>query len=200
MVNNLHIYVLYVHVHVLLKLWLQSIILAVTGYQQYWDFAFPGIDAVKRFVITTSILEMTTYEIKVKLAKLMGNMTWYSNCQNTVSFSNTKHVFRNATLIQRLHRQEAQLENFHFVIFHVGTNDIGNRASKKEILSDFGNIIGVCRKIKPSINICISAILPRPIDHSITDFVIREVNFYNKRWVKIRSLNVCSIHFTSVIY
>ena len=83
-----------------------------------------------------------------------------------------------ARLTQRLQRGEADLENFQFVIFHVGTNDIGNRASKREMLSDFGNLIGVCRKIKPSISICISAILPRPIDHSITEVVIREVNSY----------------------
>ena len=76
-VNNLHMYVQYIHV--LLKLWLQSAIFAVTGKQKYmyWDFASRGIDAVKRFVITTSILEMTPTEIEVKLAKLMGNMTWY---------------------------------------------------------------------------------------------------------------------------
>ena len=90
-----------------------------------------------------------------------------------------------ARLTQRLQRQEAELEKFQYVIFHVGTNDIGNRASKREMLSDFGNLIGVCRKIKPSINICISAIIPRPIDHSVTDLVISEVNSYlNKEMSK----------------
>ena len=74
MVNNLHIYVQYIHV--LLKLRLQSAILAVTGKHKYWDVAFAGIDAVNRFVIATSVLEMTTSEIEVKLAQLMRNMTW----------------------------------------------------------------------------------------------------------------------------
>ena len=50
---------------------------AVIGKQKYWDFAL----AVKRFEITTSVHEMTTSEIEVKLARLRENMTWWSNCQ-----------------------------------------------------------------------------------------------------------------------
>ena len=76
MENNIHIYVPYLPV--LLKLWLQSAIFAVTGKHKYmyWDVDFAGIDAVKRYVITTSVVEMTTSEIEVKLAKLTGNMPW----------------------------------------------------------------------------------------------------------------------------
>ena len=69
---NLHIYVQYIPVF--LKLWLHTAIFAVTGKQKYLDFAFAGIDLVKRFEITTSVLEMTTSEIEVKLAKIMGNI------------------------------------------------------------------------------------------------------------------------------
>ena len=58
-------------IHVCLtKLWLQLVNCAVTGKHKYWDFAFAGIDAVKRFEIATYVLEMTTSEIVVKLAKL----------------------------------------------------------------------------------------------------------------------------------
>ena len=64
------------NIPVLLKLCQQSAIFAVTDKQKYWDFAITGIDAVKRFEMTTSVLEMTTSEIEVKLSKVMGSMTW----------------------------------------------------------------------------------------------------------------------------
>ena len=66
----------------------------------------------------------------------------------------------------------------HIFIFHVGTNDIDNRASFKAIISDFGNLIAICRKENPGIRIIISAIIRRPKDHSITDPMIRDVNAY----------------------
>lgn len=81
-----------------------------------------------------------------------------------------------ARLTSRMLSGQAILEHFDFVIIHVGTNDIGNRATFNNIISDFGNLIGVCRKINPLINIIISAILPRPVDNDITDTVIRKVN------------------------
>ena len=43
---------------------------------------------------------------------------------------------------------EAVLENFDTVIFHVGSNDIHNRASYQAMLSDLGNLIAICRKQK----------------------------------------------------
>ena len=44
-------------------------------------------------------------------------------------------------LTQRLQRHEAELENFQFVVFNVEINCIGNRTTKREILSLFGNLI-----------------------------------------------------------
>ena len=41
---------------------------------------------------------------------------------------------------------KAVLENFDTVIFHNGTSEIDNRASCWAILSDFGNLIAICRK------------------------------------------------------
>ena len=73
---------------------------------------------------------------------------------------------------------KAVLNDFDVVIFHVGRNDIDNRASFKAIISDFGNLIAICRKENPGIRIIISAIIPRPKDHSITDPMIRDVNAY----------------------
>ena len=40
-----------------------------------------------------------------------------------------------------------------FVIIHVGTNDIGYRASFHSIISDYGNLIGIIREKKPTIQI-----------------------------------------------
>ena len=68
------------------------------------------------------------------------------------------------------------MKPYDYVIIHAGTNDIGDRHSFREIVSDFGNLVGICRKKKPSIKIVISAILPRPKDHALTDPVIRNIN------------------------
>ena len=81
---------------------------------------------------------------------------------------------------------EAILDNFDYVIFHVGTNDIDNRASYQAILSDFGNLIAICRKQKPAIKIIISAIIPRPRDHSDTDSMIRSVKGYLQKTMSKR--------------
>ena len=77
--------------------------------------------------------------------------------------------------------QKAVLKDFDIVIFHVGTNDIDNRATFEAIISDFGNLVAICRKQKPGIRIIISAIIPRPKDHSVTDPMIRDVNKYLKQ-------------------
>ena len=59
---------------------------------------------------------------------------------------------------------------------HVGTNNIGRRDASAHILSDFGNLITSIRKTKPDIRIVISSILPRPVDHNVTDPMINYVN------------------------
>ena len=79
-------------------------------------------------------------------------------------------------LTNRIKTKEADLSKFDFVILHVGTNDIANKASFEHIISDYGNLIGVCRNVKPSLKIVVSAIIPRPVDHEITDGIIRQVN------------------------
>ena len=78
----------------------------------------------------------------------------------------------------RLLSGEITLENFDYVVFHVGTNNVARNESFESIISDYGNLIGICRKIKPKINIIISAILPRPVDHAKTDPLIRRINSY----------------------
>ena len=72
----------------------------------------------------------------------------------------------------------AKLNNFDYVLFHVGTNDVDNESSFDHIISDFGNLIGVVRKKYPKINIIISSILPRPKDYDATDPFTRRINSY----------------------
>ena len=48
----------------------------------------------------------------------------------------------------------ADLNPYDFVILHVGTNDIYNRAPFDSMISDFGNLIGILKRRKPSIHIC----------------------------------------------
>ena len=90
-------------------------------------------------------------------------------------------VFHNdaiSKITERLHSREVSLENFNHVLFHVGTNDVSNKVPFDDIISDFGNLLGVCREIKPCIKIAISAIIPRPVDHEESDEVVRKINSY----------------------
>ena len=76
----------------------------------------------------------------------------------------TVHIFLGLTIAQiasKIDSGEAALGPYDFVIIHAGTNDIGNRHPDKSIISDYGNLVGICRKKKPSIQIVLSAILPR---------------------------------------
>lgn len=70
------------------------------------------------------------------------------------------------------------LDNSDYLIIHVGTNNIGKRDSFDHIISDFANMIAIVRRSKPSIRIIISGILPRPVDHTVTDTMIKKVNNY----------------------
>lgn len=74
--------------------------------------------------------------------------------------------------------RQATLENFEYVIFHVGTNNVAQRASFEQIISDYVNLIKACRRINSDIKIILSAIIPRPVDHDVTDPIIRKINSY----------------------
>ena len=77
-----------------------------------------------------------------------------------------------------------------YVIIHARANDIGDRHSFREKKSDFGNFVGICRKKKPSIQIIVSGILPRPTDHTIADPVIRDLRVFTSKSMKFKF--VCS--------
>ena len=81
-------------------------------------------------------------------------------------------------IAERLQSGEASLENFDYVLFHVGTNDVSNKASFDNIFSDFGNLLGVCRKVKLDIKIIISAMIPRPVDHEESGHFLKKINAY----------------------
>ena len=53
---------------------------------------------------------------------------------------------------------------------------MSHRIAYNGIISDFANLIAIVRKKKPGITILVSSILPRPVDHSATDDIIREIN------------------------
>ena len=79
--------------------------------------------------------------------------------------------------LSRLLPTDVKLLNFEYIIIHVGANNIGNRDSCGYILSNYGNLIASVKKLKPSIRMIVSAILPRPVDHDDTDSMITAVNF-----------------------
>lgn len=93
----------------------------------------------------------------------------------------TLQAFRGATISKiynRIESGEISLKGFDYIILHAGTNNVDNREKFESIISDYGNFVGICRKINPKINIVISAILPRPVDHEKTDPLIRRINTY----------------------
>ena len=99
-----------------------------------------------------------------------------------------------AQIANKIQFGSATLEPFDYVIVHLGTNDLDNRASYDDIISDFGNLIGICQDKKPSIQIIVSAILLRPVDFKIIDNVRRRVNDYLQKSMSkfMRFKFVCS--------
>ena len=76
------------------------------------------------------------------------------------------------------------LEKYDYIIIHVGTNDVDNFVKKKicpkiayeGMISDFANLVAIVRKKNTSLTIIVSSILPRPVDHSVSDDLIKKVN------------------------
>ena len=76
------------------------------------------------------------------------------------------------------------LEKYDYIIIHVWTNDVDNFSKKKictkiayeGMISDFANLVAIVRKKKPGFTIIVYTILPRPVDHSATDDLIKKVN------------------------
>ena len=81
-----------------------------------------------------------------------------------------------ARLTNRIKWKQAKLRPYDYVIVHVGTNDIEDGASFNSNISSYGNLIGVIREVHPSVQIVMSAIIPRVKDHKATNKIIRDVN------------------------
>ena len=79
-------------------------------------------------------------------------------------------------LTNRIDSGQVNLSPFDYIIVHVGTNNINNGEPYGSIVSDYGNLIPIIKRKKKSIKIIMSAILPRPCDHSETDGLIKDVN------------------------
>ena len=56
-----------------------------------------------------------------------------------------------AKIAHKVDSGRASLNNFDYVIFHTGTNDTDNEASFHDMTSDYGNLVGICRKKKPQL-------------------------------------------------
>ena len=59
---------------------------------------------------------------------------------------------KNAQVANKIQFGSATLEPLDYIILHVGTNDLDNSAPYDYIISDFGNLIGICQDKKPSIH------------------------------------------------
>ena len=74
-------------------------------------------------------------------------------------FGATVQSLRGYTITQvamKLDQDSISLVPYDYVILHVGTNDIDNRAPYDNIIPDFGHLIGICRKKKRSVQIIVS--------------------------------------------
>ena len=121
-----------------------------------------------------------------------------SIAKNVTDLFNTKLQIFSGYTIARMANEiqfgKADLEPYDYVIIHVGTNDLGNLSSYDSMISDFGNLIGIIHRKKPSIYIVVSSILPRPCDYDITDKLRRRVNDYLQKSMSksMRFKFVCS--------
>ena len=88
-----------------------------------------------------------------------------------------------AKIVRRLETKQVRLDKYDYILLHVGTNDIDDKVPFHNMISDFGNLLGVVRKLKPTIKIIISSILPRPVDYDNTDNPSRRVNGYLEKFM-----------------
>ena len=87
--------------------------------------------------------------------------------------------FRGDTISQlsnRINNKVAKLLPFDYVILHVGTNNIGDRAPFEDIIKNYANLLGIIRKMHRAIHKIVSAIIPRPCDYKVSDPMVRAAN------------------------
>ena len=91
-------------------------------------------------------------------------------------------------LANKIFSKVAKLLPYDYVILHVGTNDIDNRAPFDNIIKDYANLLGIIRKLHPTVQIIVSAIIPRPCDYKVSDPMVRDINSYLNK-VMSRDMN-----------
>ena len=88
----------------------------------------------------------------------------------------TVQSFRGDTISKLTRKIEHNVLPYDFIIVHVGTNVIHNRASFDDIIKDYYNLIATIRVKHSSVQIIVSAIIPRPCDYYESDTMVRAVN------------------------
>lgn len=79
------------------------------------------------------------------------------------------------SLTDKVRAGTALVRKFPVIVILVGTNDIQG-GNKEVILKNFDRLIKTIRQIHSSVNLFISAILPRPVDFVITRDLVAEIN------------------------
>ena len=87
-------------------------------------------------------------------------------------------VYRGVHLVdieEKIKRGEFNLEQFSYIILHVGTNDINTNKIHK-IMANFRFLLKVCLQHSDGSKTLFSSILPRPVDIDKTKVICSEIN------------------------
>ena len=89
-----------------------------------------------------------------------------------------------------------QLLPYDYLILHMGTNDIGDRANFENIIKEYANLPGIIRKMHPTVHIIFSTIIPRPCDYNVSDPIVRAINSHSNKVMSKKMIFkfVCTVH------
>ena len=81
-------------------------------------------------------------------------------------------------LANKITSKVAKLLPYGYILLHLGTNAIDDRAPFDNIIKDYANLLGSIRKLHPNVQIIVSAIIPRPCDYKVSGPMLRNVTSY----------------------
>ena len=81
-----------------------------------------------------------------------------------------------ATLARRVHRNLINWHQYGLVIIAVGTNNVDNGDTPDEVITDMLELFDNIFQCKPTIDILVLGIIPRPKDFPNTNPIIRDIN------------------------
>lgn len=81
-----------------------------------------------------------------------------------------------ASLVVNIRHREIDITPFKTILIHVGTNDIAEGTAVGPIQSQFEHLLSVIRRENFTVNIMISALLPRPVDEHYTRVDVKHLN------------------------